>query len=455
MAFTPATLNALKPKTKPYRLSDDRTRPGLSVQVSTGGKITFIFLYRPPDDSKRQRVMSLGTWLGMKKDGTAKDGGISIADVREVWAAQYKVLKSGRDPQVIRGELLATEQADRVAAERQCKLDASMGNIRQLLEAYTNDMREAGKRSWLHNNRIFTANVYGYIPETTKARDVTRDDINLVLAHIIERKAMVLANHVRAGLSAAFQFGMEWDSDPKRHFQALRFGLNRNPVKETKKPLPAPPARERALSEREVRQVWAALDDCGYNSKTIAALRLILALGGQRVEEVLKLKAGAVDFEGRMLTLVHTKRGTDHVIPFGDMAEPILRELVGNALEGVMFPKSKARKGSSKTAVTDSGTLSNATAKLSKRIGMEHFQPRDLRRTVKTLMGKAGIRKEDRDRFQNHALTDVSSRHYDRYDYLAEKRQVLAVWDAYLKNILAGAPKTIAVPFRAAIQSVC
>jgi hypothetical protein len=63
-------------------------------------------------------------------------------------------------------------------------------------------------------------------------------------------------------------------------------------------------------------------------------------------------------------------------------------------------------------------------------------------------MGAAGISKEDRDRFQNHALTDVSSKHYDRYNYLAEKRRTMAVWDAYLQNILAGLPQANVVQLR-------
>jgi len=64
------------------------------------------------------------------------------------------------------------------------------------------------------------------------------------------------------------------------------------------------------------------------------------------------------------------------------------------------------------------------------------FLARDIRRTVKTLMGKAGIDKAIRDRIQNHSLQDVSSKHYDRYDYLPEKRQALKVWNDYLGLII-------------------
>ena len=67
---------------------------------------------------------------------------------------------------------------------------------------------------------------------------------------------------------------------------------------------------------------------------------------------------------------------------------------------------------------------------------IEKFVPRDLRRTFKTLTGKAGISKEIRDRLQNHALQDVSSLHYDRYDYLKEKRAAMDIWNDYFNDIL-------------------
>ncbi|WP_330925069.1 hypothetical protein [Candidatus Sororendozoicomonas aggregata] len=60
--------------------------------------------------------------------------------------------------------------------------------------------------------------------------------------------------------------------------------------------------------------------------------------------------------------------------------------------------------------------------------GIQHAVPRDIRRTCKTLMGKAGLSKEIRDRIHNHTPTDVSSNHYDRYDYLTEKREALNRW---------------------------
>ena len=61
---------------------------------------------------------------------------------------------------------------------------------------------------------------------------------------------------------------------------------------------------------------------------------------------------------------------------------------------------------------------------------------RDLRRTWKTLAGKAGVPKEIRDRIQNHALQDVSSRNYDRWTYMPEKRAGMEQWNKFVMEML-------------------
>ena len=59
------------------------------------------------------------------------------------------------------------------------------------------------------------------------------------------------------------------------------------------------------------------------------------------------------------------------------------------------------------------------------------------RRTFKTLAGKAGVSKEIRDRLQNHALQDVSSKNYDHWHYMPEKRAGMAKWDKFVRAMLA------------------
>jgi hypothetical protein len=61
---------------------------------------------------------------------------------------------------------------------------------------------------------------------------------------------------------------------------------------------------------------------------------------------------------------------------------------------------------------------------------------RDLRRTWKTLAGKAGVSKEIRDRLQNHTLQDVSSKSYDRWNYMPEKRAGMEKWGVFVEDML-------------------
>ena len=49
-----------------------------------------------------------------------------------------------------------------------------------------------------------------------------------------------------------------------------------------------------------------------------------------------------------------------------------------------------------------------------------------------------GIPLEMRNRLQGHALTDVGSQFYDRYDYLKEKRVAIGIWCNGLAEIVGG-----------------
>lgn len=74
---------------------------------------------------------------------------------------------------------------------------------------------------------------------------------------------------------------------------------------------------------------------------------------------------------------------------------------------------------------------------------------RDLRRTGKTLAGKAGVMKEIRDRIRNHALHDVSSKNYDRWNYMPGKRGGMKKWYIFITALLSkGAePQSRIMPF--------
>ena len=81
-------------------------------------------------------------------------------------------------------------------------------------------------------------------------------------------------------------------------------------------------------------------------------------------------------------------------------------------------------------------TIAKVIREFCKEKDISKFIARDVRRTWKTLAGKARIDKQLRDRIQNHALRDVSSRHYDKYDYLPEKKEAMKIWNDFLELII-------------------
>ena len=83
-------------------------------------------------------------------------------------------------------------------------------------------------------------------------------------------------------------------------------------------------------------------------------------------------------------------------------------------------------------------TLSQAVRKMCKNTDMKPWTPRDIRRTYKTLNLKHDANIGMLNIYQNHARTDVASVHYDKYDYIKEKRIVAEAWNKTLVNILNG-----------------
>ncbi len=154
---------------------------------------------------------------------------------------------------------------------------------------------------------------------------------------------------------------------------------------------------------------------------------------GQRVQEILRLTDSHYERPERLLVWRKTKNGLPHSLPLPSIAIEIVDHLMTNDA-GYFFPH---RFDPNRHAIyTTPNKLCEMYANETETL---RFTPRDLRRTWKTLAGRAGISKEMRDRLQNHIMGgDVSTRHYDRYDYLAERRAAMAQWNAFVASILAG-----------------
>lgn len=260
-----------------------------------------------------------------------------------------------------------------------------------------------------------------------QASEVTPPDVVAVLRPIYDRKAPVQADKIRTYLNAAFRWGMQAEHD---YTVAVprRWGLASNPVAAVPRDQGAERVGERWLTAKELAALlrWAM----GGSTKTRKAVALI-AMTGQRVHEIIDLRAENWDSAERLLQWERTKNGRPHTVPVCKQAAAIL-DTLRPGRGGWLFPNNMTDR-----LPMPDGSVLGALRKYAARNGMERFTGRDLRRTWKTLAGEAGLTKAERDWLQNHTRSgDVSSKHYDRWDAMPEKRAAVARWEAWLSEQL-------------------
>ncbi|EMN7266847.1 integrase arm-type DNA-binding domain-containing protein [Vibrio parahaemolyticus] len=416
--LTVSAIRGLKPKDKPYYEWDTNSQRGrgkLGVQVTPKGSKTFVFRYFVEGKTKFIR-------LGRFPE-------LSLNDARGKQKEMGELLLQGIDPK----EQLESQHKAQQLAKRE---EARKGSIKQLFEAYVSQMEKDGKRTHKAVLASLEKEVYPVIPPATKAKEVTTHDLMLVLAAMIKRDAKTQSNRVRSYLMAAFNYGLKHDNDPANFIDEAKFGLLLNPVAAIPKQKDAERVGEHYLKMGEVIGLIDDLNNEYERFKMGDAIRNLILLclytGGQRPYELAASRWEAIDWQQKTLLITSdiSKNKRPHLIPLTDSALVVLeRQRLNNDSEFI-FPH--------RFNTTDHIRLDSLSQGIARyREASPHikpFTPRDLRRTCKTLMGETGISKSLRDRLQNHALNDVSSKHYDRYEYLPEKRIALESWEQKLNS---------------------
>ncbi len=309
--------------------------------------------------------------------------------------------------------------------------------VADLFEAYVDHLRVQKKRSAEDVRRILLGpkGAVHDIGPRRLARDVEPKHITPHLAAIHNRGAAGQARLVRGYIAAAFQFGITAPNAYDGAAVGMDWGLINNPAARIRVDRDAARPRNRALSRAEFAQFWWWLHDRAVRDRGALALQLMM-LTGQRPGEIMQVRLGSVSPEG-VLNWGKTKNGSPHSIPLVGIARALVESSEANE-HGLFF------WSPSQPAVPAAVGAARRVIQLYLRdTGNAPFTPHDLRRTWKTLAGDAGVPKAVRDLIQNHRHSDVSTRHYDRYDYLREKRQGLEQWDGYVRALLAESPLVV------------
>lgn len=425
MPFTDKQIKSLKTRATPYRQWESSSDKGFGVQVTPKGTKTFFLFYRL---NNRRRFFNIGKYPNT-----------SLAAARQAARTAKAMLEQGVDPQEDRLEKISSAEKAKVERIRQKKEADLNGSIAQLFSLYVAQMRHDKKRSADEVERALTTNALNVLGPDTKTNTIKPHHIKLVLHTVIKRGALIQANRLRSYLSAAFRFGIEYDNDPTNLKTNVLFFLESNPVRDVPKPIKRELASNKELSASEINYIWHLLENTP-SKLSHHALKLLLATGGQRVQEVLHAQWHEFDLQKQLWEIPgsRTKNRKTHLVPLGDIATALLTEL--QAVTGQttwLYPKNFHIATNDNNPMPTS-TLNRAMTRFCEQYELERFNPRDIRRTCKSRMGELGLSKEIRDRLHNHALSDVSTKHYDRYDYLREKSIAIKAWDHLLSTIILG-----------------
>jgi len=375
--LTDTGVAALKPKDKPYTNADSQC-VGHYVRVSPTGNKSFLAVARDP--SGKQKWITIGNADHLDIEAARKRA-------REILVS----IKDGKDhtgPQ-------SFETVSKEWLKRHCE-------ARGLIT--TGELR-----------RCLTVSVW----PTWGGRDFTsikRSDIASLLDKLQDEAGPTSADKALTIMGSIF------------NWYAARHDYYNSPiVRGMRRTKPKERARDRTLTDDEIRLIWSKCEG------TFGDMVKLLLLTAQRRSKVAGMKWEEVSEDCGVWDVANgnkRQKGTGGELVLPQMAVDILRaqrRFVDNpfVFHGAFGKSHYKSYDQGKTALDD------ATGPLPR------WTLHDLRRTARFLMSRAGVRDEHAERVLGHVQPGVQGI-YNRHQYRDEKAQALNMLAGLIDNILRG-----------------
>lgn len=369
----------------------DASCPGLEFRITKAGNKSWSYRYRAAGSGKLQRA-TIGPYPE-----------ISLAKARTQANAMRAGVALGENPS---------------EAKRRERREAPGRTFEVLANRYLTEYARRKKKSAARDE----SNLNLHVLPKWKDRDfrtIRRADVIELIEGILSDGKPVLANRVQALVSVVFSFAVDSDL------------IDANPCTRLRKRGDETPG-DRVLTDPEIRLFWRMVVEPPATLETGLGLRLAL-LTGLRIGEISGIQPSELehlDDPARAVWTIpgdRTKNGRDHAVPLAPMALEIIRKIVPITTGGYGAAMARiAGRLADDEPARDSWKAEPPT-------------PHDLRRTFRTRLPQLGIPADIRDRLMNHIPADVGTKHYDRYQYLDEKRIALIAWDAAVSACVGGA----------------
>ena len=382
--LTKSTIDAL-PATQSDVVYWDSACPGFGVKVTPKGRKVFIVLYRTGGAGSKLRKYTIGPY-----------GRVTLHQARVAAQKVFAAKLDGRDPAAEKREQKRQIVADRLEdlletfISQHLSQNRSGGEIARLLR------REVGK-PWAGKS----------------IHKISKRDVVEVISAIEQRGAPAAANKTLKSIKTFLRWCVG------------RAILDQSPAEGV--PLPTKEvARDRVLDDQELDQVILAARRIGGPYGGIVEL---LALTGQRREEIAGLQREELDLAQRIWTLPksRSKNGKTHVVHLSEQSMAVLKraDQRGPYVFSLLGTKPFQE-------------FSRAKRRLDEMSGVTGWCLHDLRRTCVSGMARLGVASHVADKILNHQAGTISgvAAVYQRHEFLAEHKQALDIWGAHVGKLL-------------------
>ena len=401
MGLTDASILAIKAPSDGQIEISDKIVPGLRLRVGTSGAKTFILRKRV---AGKLRNLTLGRHTRL----------FGLAAARKKARDLLVDIESGKD-------------IDRKQSSKR-KSASDAATVSELFEVYLANEVIGRKRTAREIERTFRYYIIPAIGDRM-ADTVTRGDVTRLIETVAFERGRAtprMARGVHQQLSSFYTWAM-----PKLD------RLPANPCRDAWRPK-ASVARDRVLSDRELKALWLVAEEEG---DPFGFLVQLLILTAQRRGEVLNASWSEFDFKQHIWTIPaqRAKNGVANIVPLSSQALKILKALAedqGVDLNERVLPDLSLFP-SRTNEITNLSGLSKAWKRIVKAMEVRlecdvaHFTMHDIRRTVATGLQAMAIPLVVSEAVLNHQ--SGSSRSgvagvYHRHHFTVEKRDALEQW---------------------------
>lgn len=394
VAISDLWLRNLRPP-KTGRLVIHDTKSPLILRVSSTGVASWSVSVRTKDGKRTQPI--LGRWPAM---------GVSVAR-KQARAVQVEI-QSGGDP-----------VTERRAARAEREARSALPTVAVLLT----DWQQAKQARWSARYQTEVARLCRreVVPKLGKRLlvETTRADWTSMIA-AVHRRAPGVGNMLYKACAAFLN-----DAEARGLIPAPLL-----PRKGVAFIAPAVDARERVLSDDELRSVWEAT--ARLTPKPRAFVRLLLLTGCRRAEAA-DVCVGEVDLANGTWSIPgsRTKNGRAYTVPLNDTLIADLRAVMPTHIAG---PGWRLLGGIPGSGLRGFG---RAKALVDRSSGVTAWRWHDLRRTCRSGLSQLGVPPDIAERAVNH-VSHIGSLQaiYDRHSYADEVLTALRRWHAHVATLV-------------------